>query len=55
MQKGVDFEELDVTKDPKALEELDRIAKRRVVPVIEIGGDVIVGFDPKAIEEKLKG
>lgn len=46
---------MDVTKDPQALEELDRIAKRRVVPVIEIGGEVVIGFDPKAIEEKLEG
>lgn len=55
MQKGLDFEELDVTKDPKALEELDRIAQKRVVPVIEIEGELVIGFDPKALEEKLKG
>jgi len=45
---------VDVSKDPKALEELDRLAGRRVVPVLVIGKEVMVGFDPKGIEELLK-
>lgn len=45
---------MDVTKDRKALEDLDRLAGRRVVPVLVIGEEVMVGFDPKRIEELLQ-
>ena len=51
-QKGVAFEERDVSKDLTALEELQ---KRRLMttPVILINDQVVVGFDQKKLEELL--
>jgi glutaredoxin len=53
-QKGIAFQEIDVSSDPQALESLMKLTKSLVVPVTVINGDVIVGFDKKALEEKLK-
>lgn len=53
-QKGIVFQEIDVSSDPQALESLMKLTKSLVVPVTVINGDVIVGFDKKALEEKLK-
>jgi glutaredoxin 3 len=50
----VSYKELDVSQDAKAREEMLRLSGRMAVPVIVIDGEVIVGFDQKAIEEKVK-
>lgn len=57
-QKGVPFVEKDVEKDPKASEELAEKAARagvqpRGVPVLDIRGKLILGFDAQAITEAL--
>lgn len=45
---------MDVTEDRDALTEMQEITNGgRSVPVIAIGDNVMVGFDPKAIEEAL--
>lgn len=45
-QRGVAFEEVDVTHDEKRYQEmLERAAPRRTVPQIFIGGKAIGGFD----------
>lgn len=44
------YTELDVTRDPKALEELVRVSGVRSVPVITCGADVLVGYDPVRME-----
>ncbi|MCJ7664988.1 MAG: hypothetical protein MUO24_12210 [Desulfobacterales bacterium] len=48
------YEERDVAQDAQAREEMLRLSGRMAVPVIVIDGEVIVGFDQKAIEKKLK-
>jgi glutaredoxin 3 len=50
----VSYEERDVAQDAQAREEMLRLSGRMAVPVIVIDGEVIVGFDQKAIEKKLK-
>jgi glutaredoxin len=50
----VSYQELDVAQDAKAREEMVRLSGRMAVPVIVIDGEVIVGFDQKAISEKLQ-
>jgi glutaredoxin len=50
----VDYKELDVAQDAQAREEMLRLSGRMAVPVIVIDGEVIVGFDQKTIEKKLK-
>ncbi len=48
-QKAVAFEERDVSKDPAALEELQKL-RLMTTPVILIDGEVVVGFDQKKLE-----
>ncbi len=43
-QKGVEFEERDVSKDEAALEELQKRGLM-TTPVTLIDGDAVVGFD----------
>lgn len=45
---------MDVSRNPQAIEEVERLAGAKVVPVMIIGGKVLVGFDPAKIESLLK-
>lgn len=51
-QKGVEFTEKNVQTDPAARKELMQKGIM-AVPVVEIGGETIVGFDKDKIEELL--
>jgi glutaredoxin len=58
--KGIAFEDKDIEKDQAAAEELARKAKRahlsfRGVPVIDVKGHLMEGFDPHACEQALRG
>jgi glutaredoxin-like YruB-family protein len=52
--KKVAFEDVDVSKNPQAAQEMIQKSGQRGVPVLDIGGTIIVGFDKDAIEEALK-
>ncbi len=52
-KNNVPFEEKDISKDESAREELESISHQLSVPVIEVGDDVFMGFDRKAIAEAL--
>lgn len=43
--KKVEFEEIDVTGDPRRREEMERLSRRRTVPQIFIDGKSIGGYD----------
>ncbi len=47
--KGVPFEEVDVTKDAKRLEEMRSVSGQRGVPVVTDGETVVIGFDEAAL------
>ena len=51
-QRGIAFEERDVTKDEAALEELQKRGLM-TTPVTLIDGDVVVGFDRARLAELL--
>jgi glutaredoxin-like YruB-family protein len=51
--RGVAFKEIDVTRDPKAAADLVRRTGRIGVPVIEIDGRPVVGFDQAQIDRLL--
>lgn len=53
-KNNIKYEEINVEKDPKAAEEMIEKSGQRGVPVIEIDGKIIVGFDRKEIEQALK-
>jgi glutaredoxin-like YruB-family protein len=52
-EKGVEFEELDVSQDKEALKELQKKTGALAVPVIEINGQIIIGFDKEKIDRSL--
>lgn len=52
-QKGLDFTEYDVTEDYEKAVEMVQKSGQRGVPVIDIGGNIIVGFDKARIDELL--
>lgn len=51
--QNVDFEDLNVQEDLKAREEMLNLSKQSGVPVINIDGNIIVGFDKPAIDNLL--
>ncbi|MCK9393622.1 MAG: glutaredoxin domain-containing protein [Candidatus Paceibacterota bacterium] len=52
-EKGIEFEAIDVTQDIKAQDEMIEKTKQSTVPVLDIGGEFIVGFDRELIIKKL--
>lgn len=50
---GVSFEELNVQEDMAARDEMINKSKQMGVPVLDINGTVIVGFDKNAIDKAL--
>lgn len=50
--KGIRFEELDITRDEAALEELKRLGYM-TTPVITVDGETVVGFDRERLERLL--
>lgn len=51
--RGVRFREVDVARDPNAARDLVRRTGQMGVPVIEIDGRPIVGFDQAAVDRLL--
>ncbi|MBI5872333.1 glutaredoxin family protein [archaeon] len=51
--KGVKFEEFDVSKDRAKAEEMIKKSGQMGVPVLDINGKIIIGFDRKEIDEAL--
>ena len=49
--KGIEYEDVDVSNDEVAAEEMFEKSGQMGVPQIEINGKMIVGFDKEAIEE----
>ena len=52
-KKGVAFNDVDVSKDMNAAEEMVRKSGQMGVPVIEIDNQIVIGFQPDAFEELL--
>lgn len=51
--KGIDFQELNIEKDDKAREEMIKKSNQRGVPVLDINGSIIIGFDKPAIDKAI--
>lgn len=50
---GIDYEELDVSKDHAARLEMAEKSHQLGVPVLEVDNEIYVGFDRVAYEEAL--
>ena len=53
-QNGVAFEDVDVSRDHARAREMIMKSGQMGVPVIDIGGKVVVGFQPQVFEELLQ-
>ncbi|MEW6748428.1 MAG: Uxx-star family glutaredoxin-like (seleno)protein [Candidatus Micrarchaeota archaeon] len=51
--KGVAFKEIDVSKDQEKAREMVRKSQQMGVPVLEINGRIIVGFNKPVIDDAL--
>lgn len=52
-ERGVTYREVDLTKDPGAAERLVAKSGQQGVPQTELGGAVVVGFDPPKLARLL--
>ena len=52
-EKGIEFEEIDVSKNEMAAKEMVEKSGQMGVPVIEIDGQIVIGFDKEKIDELL--
>ncbi len=52
--RNIDYKEIDVSKDEKELEKMVAISGQMGVPVIDIEGNVVIGFDKQRVDELLK-
>ena len=53
-QHNIEFEDIDVSKDQKAQEEMIKKSGQMGVPVVDIDGEIIIGFDKEKISKILK-
>ena len=51
---GQEFEEIDVSKDEKRLQEMIKVSGQMGVPVLDINGEIVTGFDKVKIDNLLK-
>lgn len=52
-ENNVSYEEVNVAADTKAREEMISKSRQIGVPVIDVGGKIIVGFDKPRLSEAL--
>jgi glutaredoxin-like YruB-family protein len=52
-KRGVDFREIDISRDPRAADRLMRRSGQMAVPQIDIDGHLIVGFNQAKIDRLL--
>ena len=53
-QKGIEYDYVDVSQDQEKAQEMIQKSGQEGVPVVDIGGEVIVGFDKVAIDKALE-
>ncbi len=52
-QKGVAFEDFDVSRDVAARDEMIKKSGQMGVPVIDINGNIVIGFDKERLDALL--
>ncbi len=52
-EKGIRFKDVDVSRDQAAARDMVRRSGQSGVPVIDIGGKIIIGFDRPKIDKLL--
>ena len=52
-EQGIEFEDIDVSQDKKASDEMIEKSGQMGVPVVEIDDQIIIGFDKEKITKLL--
>lgn len=52
-ENNIDFEDIDVASDQTQAQEMVKISAQTAVPVLDIEGEVIIGFDKEKIKQAL--
>jgi len=52
-ENNITYEDIDVSSDQAAAEEMIRKSGQMGVPVLDINGEIIVGFDKERIKQAL--
>jgi len=52
-ERGIKFKEVDVSRDAAAARDMVRRSGQQGVPVLDIGGKIVVGFDRPEIDKYL--
>jgi glutaredoxin 3 len=52
-ENNIEFEEIDVSQDEKARDEMVKKSGQMAAPVLEINGELVVGFDKEKISRLL--
>ena len=52
-EKGIKFSDVDVSRDAAAARDMVRRSGQQGVPVLDIGGKIVVGFDRVKINKYL--
>lgn len=53
-EHNIEFEDIDVSQDDKARDEMIKKSGQMGVPVVEINGEIVIGFDKEKISQLLK-
>ncbi len=53
-RNGIRFKEVDISRDRQAARYIVRRSGQRGVPVVDIGGKIVVGFDRRKINKLLE-
>ena len=52
-ENNVPYENIDVSSNPAAVEEMKEKSGQMGVPVVDVDGEIIVGFDKEKLKSKL--
>jgi glutaredoxin-like YruB-family protein len=52
-ENNVQFEDIDVSQDRQALEDMIKKSGQMGVPVVDVDGNIVIGFDKQRIVELL--
>lgn len=52
-EKNIEFEDIDATENVEAQKEIVEKSGQMAVPVVEIDGEIIIGFDKEKISKLL--
>ena len=53
VDNNIEFENIDISKEPAKVQEMVQKSGRMGVPVLDIAGEIIVGFDKDKISQIL--